>query len=253
MSPEGILLVDKAANCTSFDVVAKVRKALGVKRVGHAGTLDPFATGLLIVLVGRYTKLSDFFLNEDKAYKATLKFGIGTDSHDSDGQIISRGDASDITKVKLQASLEKFRGPISQIPPKFSAIKISGQRAYKLARKGEEVELKARDLTIHELEILSFDNPFAELKIKCSKGTYIRSLARDIGEDLGVSAHLSALRRASSGKYLQEDAISQKDLADKDLVLERLISGKKALEGHPFIDLNTTEAQKLRHSIKIKL
>lgn len=250
---EGILLINKAKSYTSFDVVAKVRKILSVKKVGHAGTLDPFATGLLVVLIGRYTKLSDFLINNDKTYKATIRFGIGTDTHDSYGKKISYGNYLGITKTKLELSLKKFRGIISQVPPIFSAIKINGQRSYKLARKGEKVKLKSRKLMINKFEILKFNNPFVEFEINSSKGTYIRSIARDIGEDLGVPAHLSSLCRTNSGNFSLKDALHQNELENNNFLNNYLIREKDAVKKMTIVEINNTEVSKLRCGIKPKI
>jgi len=211
LTDDGILLIDKPAGWTSFDVVAKIRgarksmlKAQGVTptkrqlRVGHAGTLDPFATGLLIILLGDATKRSDEFLKQDKTYEATLTLGATSNTGDPEGEQTFVSDRRP-TEHDVAAALSKFTGRISQVPPAFSAIKINGQRAYKLARKGHEVEMPSRQVTIHSLECLSYDYPRLKLRTHVSSGTYIRSLAQDIGSELGVGAYCSELRRTTIG------------------------------------------------------
>lgn len=205
---DGVLLVDKPAGMTSFDVVAKARKALATKSVGHTGTLDPFATGLLVLLVGRYTRASNYLLNQDKTYIATMRLGIQTSTDDIEGECIAKCDASHITKAELDIALSAFRGAITQVPPVFSAISIGGERSYKKARRGEAVEMPAREVNVYAIECLSFNNLNAVIKVTVSKGTYIRALARDIGAALGVGAHLIELRRESIGEYHVKDAVT---------------------------------------------
>ncbi len=227
MSLEGILLVDKCIKYTSFDVVRLLRTFLGIKKIGHAGTLDPLATGLLVVLIGKYTKFSNFLLNNDKEYIATLKFGIGTDTDDIYGKEIICGDPSIITEANLKLSVKKFCGYISQIPPTFSAIKVNGERAYKLARKGKKFKIKSKQLIVKKFDILNFNCPFLDFRIKCSKGTYIRSIARDIGNELGVPAHLISLRRIASGSFTIKDALEQNQLKNYTLLKDSIISATK--------------------------
>lgn len=218
---DGILLIDKPAGWTSFDVVAKVRSVLSKTaghrvKVGHSGTLDPFATGLLVLLIGKATKQADEFLKLDKTYEATLVLGKTSTTGDPEGEITSVNDREP-TKKAIELVLNKFLGQIAQIPPAFSAIKINGQRAYKLARKGQEVKLESRKVTIYELKLEEYKYP--ELKLNCSvsSGTYIRSLAVDVGEALGVGAYLSALRRTAIGDFKIEKAINIEGKTDTDL------------------------------------
>jgi len=211
-----ILLIDKPADWTSFDVVAKIRGAARVVtgnkkiKVGHAGTLDPFATGLLIVLVGNETKNQDSYMKQDKEYVATLKLGFTSTTGDPEGEITELP----ITNYQLpkrkevEAVLETFLGKIEQIPPIYSAIKVDGKRAYKLAREGKAPEMKPRQITIHELEIVSYEFPNLEIRVKCSSGTYIRTLGEDIGKALGTGAYLTALRRTKIGNFSIESAES---------------------------------------------
>ena len=205
-----IILVDKPAGWTSFDVVAKIRGTLNSKyqipntkkiRVGHAGTLDPFATGLLIVLVGEATKEQDRFMKLDKEYEATLKLGYSSNTGDPEGVITKneKPKTDNPSRQQIEKTLNQFLGEIEQTPPAFSAIKVNGERAYKLARAGKKVEIKSRRITIHELEIMNFEFPRLKIRVKCSSGTYIRTLAEDIGAALGTEAYLTALRRTKIG------------------------------------------------------
>ena len=203
MQKEGIYLIDKPAGWTSFDVVAKMRRITGVKSVGHAGTLDPFATGLLIVLVGKeFTKRQDEFMKLDKEYNATLKLGFESTTGDPEGEIneISNNQFR-ISKEEAEEVLRNFVGEIEQTPPKHSAIKIDGQRAYKKARKGQDFEMPKRRITIYSLDLISYKYPLVKFRVKCSSGTYIRTLGQDIAERLGTKGYLTELRRTQIGEF----------------------------------------------------
>jgi len=206
---ENILFIDKEKDWTSFDVVAKVRSISGIKKVGHAGTLDPFATGLLIVLVGKdATKKQDEFMKLDKEYEAVLELGKTSTTGDPEGEIkqTSTEKYQIPNKDRVNKILKEFIGGTEQIPPIFSAIKINGKKAYELARKGKEVKLKSRKVKIYSIELLNYDYPFLKLKINCGSGTYIRALAFDIGERLKAGAYLTELRRTKIGLYDIKDA-----------------------------------------------
>ena len=210
---EGILLVNKEKGRTAFYLVKLLRKLSGIRKIGHAGILDPFATGVMVMLIGRaYTKLSDRFVEHDKEYVATVKLGEATDTFDCDGEIVAQND-----KVPSLSSIEKasfdFQGKIEQIPPMFSAKKIQGQKLYVLARKGIEVERKPIQVEV-KTEILDYTYPFLKLRISCSKGTYIRTIAHDLGVKLGTGAHLTQLTRVRSGDYQLKDCIDAKLLSD---------------------------------------
>ncbi len=214
-----IILIDKPAGCSSFHVVAKVRGALkrefGHKvKVGHTGTLDPFATGLLILLSGSNTKKSGEFLKLDKVYEATLKLGSVSSTGDPEGEITLKSDKK-VSLDEIEKVLAGFTGEIEQKPPKFSAIKINGQRAYKLARKGVEFEVPTRKVTIYRLEILEYEYPYLKLRCFVSSGTYIRTLAEDIGEALGVGAYCTELRRTEIGEYNVSDAYKLEEFVEK--------------------------------------
>ena len=207
----GILLIDKPAGWTSMDVCAKLRGALREKRVGHSGTLDPMATGLLVVFLGRATRAVEFAEADEKTYEAGLRLGIVTDTQDTTGETLESHEV-DITIEQLDAVLDRFRGEIDQIPPMYSAIKVAGQPLYKVARKGGEVERKPRRITIYELERTGGDGVDITLRARCSKGTYIRTLCHDIGAALGCGGAMSALRRTAAGPFSLQDAHTLKEV-----------------------------------------
>ncbi len=212
----GILFLDKPAGITSHDVVDAVRHTLGMKRIGHAGTLDPMATGMLIILVGQATRVSQFLMGLDKTYTGTLKLGETTDSHDADGAIVQTRPTAGITSEKLTETMQGFLGDQYQTPPMYSAKKQGGQTLYKLARKGIEVEREPRFIRINALTVDKIELPFADFTVTCSKGTYIRTLAHDIGEKLGCGAHLTALRRTAIDKFGAELMIRLEDFEKMD-------------------------------------
>jgi tRNA pseudouridine55 synthase len=208
-SAEGIILLDKPAGLTSFQALGQVKRALGTGRVGHAGTLDRFADGLLVVFSGRMTRLSGLAMAMDKEYLATVTFGRQTDTLDPEGAVIREGPVP--AREDIEAALPGFTGTIRQVPPQFSAIHVGGKRAYQAARDGESVDLAPREVTIHSLSLLAFDSPAAVLRVACSKGTYIRSLARDLAERLSTCAHVSRLRRTRIGGFSVQQATAPAD------------------------------------------
>jgi len=203
-----LLLVNKPLQWTSFDVVNKLRNKLKIKKIGHAGTLDPLATGLLIICVGKMTKKIEQFMGMEKEYTGTFVVGQSTPSHDLETAVSEKKDISNLTQEKIYYVSESFIGKIDQLPPMHSAIKIGGRRAYKFARKGTDIELKPRAVEIKEFEITGINLPEIHFRIVCSKGTYIRSIARDMGESLGVGAYLSQLCRTRIGEYKLENALT---------------------------------------------
>ena len=207
----GIVIIDKPAGWTSQDVVSKLRGALHTKRIGHGGTLDPMATGVLPVFVGRATRGVEFFEHAEKTYEAVLRLGVSTDTEDITGTVLEEKPVT-VTRQQLEAVLENFRGEIQQIPPMYSALKINGQKLCDLARRGKEVERKPRTITIHALDLLDFTGNTAQLRVHCSKGTYIRTLCKDIGESLGCGGCMESLRRVSAGSYTIEEAVKLADL-----------------------------------------
>jgi len=212
------LLVDKPKDWTSFDVVAKLRNGIGKRigvrklKVGHAGTLDPLATGLLIICIGKATKQIVHFQGLPKEYIGKIKLGATTNTYDAEGEELQKTDTAHISLIEIEQKIQDFKGLITQTPPIFSAIKVNGKPLYKYARKGESVEIKTREVTVSEYDIINFENPFIDVKIKCSKGTYIRSLAHDLGQALGVGAYLANLRRTSIGEYSVNEALSLDDI-----------------------------------------
>jgi len=209
---DGAILVDKPAGPTSHDVVDNVRKQFAIKKAGHAGTLDPAATGLLLVLLGRGTKLSERLMSDDKVYSGSMKFGETTNSYDADGELVASLPVPPMTLDELNAAADTFVGDLMQTPPMVSAVKKDGVPLYKLARKGIEVERKPRLIHIYSFRFTNYDEPFGSFRVACTKGTYVRSLAHDLGEKLGCGAHLATLRRVVSGKFDVQDAIQYEDL-----------------------------------------
>ena len=223
---DGILLVDKPSDWTSHDVVAKIRNFFKLSKCGHAGTLDPLATGLLVLLIGKGTKMSDQIMNGDKVYEGTLHLGVTTNSQDADGEILEEKEASHITREMVENVIaDKFMGPIEQIPPMVSAIKKDGVALYKLARKGQEVEREPRKIEVFEFDILEFENPLVKFRVKSTKGTYVRTLAHDIGNELGVGGSLDALRRTDSGTLSVDKAFTMDEIlkCDKETLVEKMI------------------------------
>ena len=211
----GIVIIDKPAGWTSQDVVSKLRGVLKTRRIGHGGTLDPMATGVLPVFVGRATRGVEFFEHADKTYEAVLQLGITTDTEDTTGTVLEEKPVC-VTETELLSVLEQFRGEISQIPPMYSAIKVGGQKLYDLARKGKEVERKSRTITIFKLECLEFSGNQAKILVHCSKGTYIRTLCKDIGAALGCGGCMAALRRVQAGDYTIDQAVSLQTLVEAE-------------------------------------
>lgn len=207
-----ILLLAKPLTWTSFDVVKKVRNTLRVKKIGHAGTLDPLASGLLILCTGKFTKRIDEIQAQEKEYTGTITLGQTTPSYDLETPVSESKDISHLSPADIQAAADSFVGTIEQIPPIYSAVMIDGKRAYDLARKGKEAELKPRTITIKAFEITNIEGAIISFKVICSKGTYIRSLAHDLGQKLGVGAHLTALVRTRIGEYKLEDALTIEDI-----------------------------------------
>ena len=221
---DGAILVDKPAGLTSHDVVDAIRRQFGIKKVGHCGTLDPNATGLLIIVLGRGTKLSERLMGDDKVYEGTVKFGEATDSHDADGELTSSLPVMPMTLEQLNEEADTFIGDQMQVPPMVSAIKKNGVPLYKLARQGLEVEREPRLIHIYNFRFTEYAEPLGKFRVACTKGTYIRSLAHDLGQKLGCGAHLTALRRCTSGKFEVADALPLKALLQlNDLQLEKKV------------------------------
>jgi tRNA pseudouridine55 synthase len=211
---DGALLVDKPVGPTSHDIIDRIRRVFQLKKVGHAGTLDPAATGLLIVLLGRGTKLSERLMGGDKIYEGTFKLGETTSSYDADGDLVSSLPVPPLTVEELNAYANELKGDQMQLPPMVSAVKINGVPLYKLARKGVEVERKARLIRVFEFLIRSYNEPLAEFRVACTKGTYVRTLVHDLGQKAGCGAHLFQLRRLASGEFKVANAIKFAELLE---------------------------------------
>lgn len=243
---EGLLVVDKAEGPTSFDVVARARRALGTRAIGHTGTLDPLASGVLVLLAGRWTRLANLLASDDKRYRATIRFGTRTTTDDRAGEVVEHADPAPLVEERVRSALASMRGAQEQVPPAYSAIHVEGQRAYQLARRGDEVELAPRSVTIFTLELVHWSSPDAVVDVHCSKGTYVRALARDVGRALGVPAHLYALRRTAAGPWTLDDAVPQAQLDDPAAARAAVRTGLTALRGVPLLAVDERTAGALR-------
>jgi len=249
---DGILLVDKLEGPTSHDMVDRVRRALGTRRVGHTGTLDPFASGLLLLCVGRATRLAEYVLALPKTYRAVVRLGEQTDTDDRTGQVLARSDAwRTMTEEQVRAALQRQRGTFAQLPPLYSAKKIGGERAYVRARRGEAVERRPVRVTIERIELLAFRPPDVEIELTCSSGTYVRAVARDLGEDLGVGGHLHALRRTRIGPWSVEGALRDTDLDDPSKVRTALLPPVFAVAHLPQLRLTDEVAARVRQGLDV--
>jgi tRNA pseudouridine55 synthase len=228
---DGILLIDKPRDHTSHDVVARLRGILKMKRVGHAGTLDPMATGLLIILVGKATKVSQYLISLDKEYEGTVEFGKVTDTQDADGEVMETRPVPPLTQAQVQAAIQGFLGDQYQTPPMYSAIKIDGVPLYKSARKGEDVEREPRFIRVINWDITRFAPPQFDFRLRCTKGTYVRTLAHDLGQKIGCGAHLAALRRTATDKFNVSQAITidQLQTLSPTEIEKRLIAPRDAV------------------------
>ncbi|MFO7698797.1 MAG: tRNA pseudouridine(55) synthase TruB [Anaerolineae bacterium] len=246
-SPSGVLVVDKSAGWTSHDVVARVRRITGERRVGHAGTLDPAATGVLVVCVGGATRIVEYLAALGKSYSATVRFGVETDTWDAEGDVVATGDADTLSLDLLEPLLERFRGAIEQIPPMYSALKRNGTPLYRLARRGETVDRAPRLVTIESLLVRRWSPPDLEVDVVCSKGTYIRSLAHDLGQAAGMGAHLAALRRTAVGHFALDQASTVDELALDAAWRRRMLSTAEALKHLPALALDREAVAELRY------
>lgn len=250
---DGLLIIDKPAGITSHDVVARVRRILRTKRVGHTGTLDPFATGVMVILVGQATRLAQYLDRDEKEYEAVARFGWETDTGDKTGQRTTDPGPEiadeDLSAIDWDVALERFRGDILQVPPMYSAKKIEGKRLYELARKGQEVERKAVPVSIYGLELLGVAGPEASFRVVCSAGTYIRTLAEDIGRALGRGAHLSELRRTRAGIFDISRAVTLEELGSLPSPLSALIPMAAAVAHLPAITLDPDRAGKTKNGL----
>ena len=233
---DGVIIVDKAREWTSHDVVNKMRRLAGTRKIGHLGTLDPGATGVLPLVIGRATRLAQFFTRNDKTYEGVIHFGYSTDSYDMDGEAISPETPVTLERGALEALFDRFRGPLLQTPPPVSAKKIAGRPAYELARKGQPVELKPVSVEVHDLQIVAIEGCEVAIRMHCSAGTYVRSIAHDAGVALGCGAFLQSLRRTASGDFKIEQARTLEELAvlaQEERLAEALIPAAQLLPGFP--------------------
>ncbi|UCF56926.1 MAG: tRNA pseudouridine(55) synthase TruB [Deltaproteobacteria bacterium] len=247
---DGIILIDKDEGKTSFDVVKKVRRLLRVKKAGHAGTLDPFATGLLIVLLGQGTKLSPYLTVEYKVYQATMRLGVETDTQDLTGRVVKTSSVPEFELESIRRIALGLVGEIEQVPPLFSAINYKGKRAYELAREGIKIDLQKRKVRVHSLQIASVDLPDVTVKVTCSSGTYVRSLAADLGKRLGPGAHLKSLRRLASGPFKVEDALNLEEmeaLSRDHIFQEKIVPLCEALPHMMEAQVDDPMAQRIRN------
>lgn len=242
----GIVIVDKPQGWTSQDVTARLRRVFSTRRIGHGGTLDPMATGVLPVFVGRATRAVEFFEHAEKTYEATLRLGMKTDTQDITGTVLEERPVT-VTEQDILNVLPAFRGEILQIPPMYSALKVNGQKLYDLARKGKEVERQPRPITIHELELLHFDEQDARIRVRCSKGTYIRTLCEDMGEKLGCLGCMAALRRTRAGEYTIEKAVPLQTLLDAENPEQYLLSMDSPFLGYPAVTLSENQEKRCRN------
>lgn len=248
--PAGVLNINKPAGMTSHDVVEAVRKLLGIRRVGHTGTLDPQATGVLPVCVGRATKIAQYLTQAEKEYVLTLRLGVATDTLDAAGRELSRVDDVRVTRAEVEAILPRFTGPIQQVPPLFSAKRVGGERLYHLARRGQVVDRAPVAVTIHALELLGMEGPCVRLRVHCSKGTYARTLCDDMGRVLGVGGHLQDLVRTRSGRFALAEALTLDALAERvrgGRLDEVLIPVPEALEHLPAVRVAPEASRAVLH------
>ena len=250
----GIVIVDKPQGWTSQDVTARLRRVFSTRRIGHGGTLDPMATGVLPVFVGRATRGVEFFEHAEKTYETVLRLGLTTDTEDVTGTVLTET-MPNISREELEKTLEFFRGDILQVPPMYSALKVNGQKLCDLARKGQEIAREPRPITIHELTLLSFHGTEAALRVRCSKGTYIRTLCKDIGEKLGCGGCMAALRRVQAGEYTIGEAVPLETLLETDKPEDYLRNVDTMFRAYPAVTLTENQEKRCRNgnSFSVKL
>jgi tRNA pseudouridine55 synthase len=252
----GVIVINKPAGLTSHDVVNRVRRILGEKSVGHLGTLDPMATGVLPLVAGRMTRLAQFYLTSNKSYEGEIRFGFATDTYDAEGEQVGEACEVKVTLEQVREAALAFTGVIQQMPPSYSAKKIAGVPAYKLARKNKEVELKPVSVEVKKLEILDLKGDRARFRVDVSSGTYVRSIAHELGQKLKVGAHLSSLTRTQSGEFRIEDAVTLEALAaaaQQGTVDERFVHLRRVLPDFPCVTADEENAGKIRHGMSVNL
>jgi tRNA pseudouridine55 synthase len=251
----GVLVVDKPVGMTSHDVVQAIRNGTGLRRAGHTGTLDPRASGVLVILVGPAVRLSEFVSASDKRYQAIIRLGSATDTFDADGKFTRSDQPVNVTEEQFQKVLKTFIGEIEQTPPPFSAVKVQGRKAYEMARQGEDMDLTPRKITVHHLEVLEWAPPEVVIDVHCSSGTYVRSLANDLGNALGCGAYLVGLRRTKSGRFSLRDAVPLRKLQEAfhaNNWYQYLIPAAEALAEWPAVELSPDEVEDVRHGHRVK-
>ncbi|MBK9207218.1 MAG: tRNA pseudouridine(55) synthase TruB [Anaerolineales bacterium] len=252
----GALVVDKPVGMTSHDVVQAIRNGTGLRRAGHTGTLDPRASGVLVILVGPAVRLSEYVSASDKRYQAIIRLGGSTDTFDAEGLVTPTKNPVDVTEAQFEEALKTFIGEIEQTPPPYSAVKVQGRKAYEMAREGEEVELAPRKITVHHLEVLEWAPPEVVIDVHCSSGTYVRSLANDLGVMLGSGAYLVGLRRTKSGRFSLRDSVPLRKLQESFTAgnwYQYLIPAAEALGDWPAVELNPDEVEGVRHGHRVKV
>jgi tRNA pseudouridine55 synthase len=252
----GALVVDKPVGMTSHDVVQAIRNGTGLRRAGHTGTLDPRASGVLVILVGPAVRLSEYVSASDKRYQAIIRLGGSTDTFDAEGLVTPTKDPVNVTEAQFEEALQTFVGEIEQTPPPYSAVKVQGRKAYEMAREGEEVELAPRKITVHHLEVLEWAPPEVVIDVHCSSGTYVRSLANDLGVMLGCGAYLVGLRRTKSGRFSLRDSVPLRKLQEAFTAgnwYQYLIPAAEALGDWPAVELNPDEVEGVRHGHRVKV
>ncbi|WP_138205659.1 tRNA pseudouridine(55) synthase TruB [Haloimpatiens lingqiaonensis] len=248
---DGVLNIYKPEGITSFDVVKSIRKITGEKKVGHAGTLDPMASGILPVCLGKGTKIIEYIMENHKVYVAKLKLGIITDTYDREGKSLEEKPIDCINKKKIEETIKSFVGVIEQVPPMYSALKVNGKRLYELARKGIEIERTARQINIDSIDILEIEIPYIKFKVQCSKGTYIRSLCYDIGKSLGVGATMWELERVENGPFKKENSQPLSNINPEN-IKEFCISIEEALNKYPKLSVKGETVKLLRNGVQVK-
>ena len=254
MTPSGLLILNKPVGPTSHDVVEQVRRATGARKVGHVGTLDPLAAGVLLVLVGNITRLSEYLVGHDKRYRAIVRFGRATDTYDAGGRMTRQAPVT-FTESRLRAVLENLRGRQHQVPPSYSAVKVRGRKAYEMARAGEEVQLESRVIEVYALNLLRWTPPEAVLEIHCSSGTYVRTMAHELGMTLGAYAHLAGLTRTCIGHFCVDQAIDLEELQEacrQGTWQKYLIPASEALPELPLVRFSLEDAQWLQQGGRVK-
>jgi tRNA pseudouridine55 synthase len=252
----GALVVDKPVGMTSHDVVQAIRNGTGLRRAGHTGTLDPRASGVLVILVGPAVRLSEYVSASDKRYQAIIRLGGSTDTFDAEGMVTPTKDPVNVTETEFETALQTFVGEIEQTPPPYSAVKVQGRKAYEMAREGEEVDLAPRKITVHHLEVLEWAPPEVVIDVHCSSGTYVRSLANDLGVMLGCGAYLVGLRRTKSGRFSLRDSVPLRKLQEAFTAgnwYQYLIPAAEALGDWPAVELSPDEVEGVRHGHRVKI